>query len=219
MTEPDAMTQAEARRPPPPIPFTVLTGFLGAGKTTLLNRLLAEEGSQQARTRALADALQLPDDQLETLRIECFDISHTAGESTQASCVVFEDHKMQNSQYRRYKIEGITPGDDYAAMDQALRRRYARIKKGEAPLPDLLLIDGGKGQLSHALEALESIGLRGKIAIIGIAKRLEELFYPDDPIPLYLDKKTETLKIIQQLRNEAHRFGITFHRNKRSKEV
>ena len=128
-----------------------------------LARLLAEEGSQQARTRALADALDLPNEALDSLRIECFDISHTAGESTQASCVVFEGHKMQGSQYRRYKIEGITPGDDYAAMRQVLTRRYARLaeaaQQGEARLPDLVLVDGGKGQIGVAREVFEQASM------------------------------------------------------------
>jgi len=113
----------------------------------------------------------------------------------------------------------VTGPDDFASMEEVVYRRYKRLLEEDQPLPNLIIVDGGKGQLSSALKSLEMLGLRGKISIIGIAKRLDELFYPDDPIPLYLDKTSETLKVIQQLRNEAHRFGITFHRQKRSKEA
>jgi excinuclease ABC subunit C len=116
-------------------------------------------------------------------------------------------------------IKTVVGPDDFASMEEVVYRRYKRLLDEKQPLPQLIIIDGGKGQLSSSLKSLDKLELRGKIAIVGIAKRLEELFYPDDPIPLYLDKKSETLKIIQQLRNEAHRFGITFHRNKRSKEA
>jgi len=134
-----------------------------------------------------------------------------------AACVVFKDGKPSKKEYRHFNIKTVVGPDDFASMEEVVFRRYKRLLEEDQPLPQLIIIDGGKGQLSSALSSLDRLNLRGKIAIIGIAKRLEELFYPDDPIPLYLDKKSETLKIIQQLRNEAHRFGIEHHRNRRSK--
>ncbi|MFT5075606.1 MAG: excinuclease ABC subunit C, partial [Saprospiraceae bacterium] len=136
-----------------------------------------------------------------------------------AACVVFRNGKPSKKDYRKFNIKTVEGPDDFASMEEVVYRRYKRMLDEKQPLPQLIIIDGGKGQLSSSLKSLDTLNLRGKIAIVGIAKRLEELFYPDDPIPLYLDKKSETLKIIQQLRNEAHRFGITFHRNKRSKEA
>jgi excinuclease ABC subunit C len=149
--------------------------------------------------------------------IECFDNSNIQGTHPVAACVVFRDGKPSKKEYRHYNIKTVVGPDDFGSMEEVVYRRYKRLLEEKQPLPQLIIVDGGKGQLSSGLKALEDLGLRGKIAIIGIAKRLEEIYYPDDPIPLYLDKKSETLKITQYLRNEAHRFGITFHRNKRSK--
>ncbi len=156
---------------------------------------------------------------VEPRHIECFDNSNIQGTNPVAACVVFRNGKPSKRDYRKFHIKTVVGPDDFASMEEVVFRRYKRLKEENQPLPQLIIIDGGKGQLSSSLKALDDLGLRGKIAIIGIAKRLEELFYPDDPIPLYLDKKSETLKIIQQLRNEAHRFGITFHRQLRSKEA
>lgn len=151
--------------------------------------------------------------------IECFDNSNIQGSNPVAACVVFRDAKPAKKEYRHYNIKTVIGADDYASMREVVYRRYRRlIQEGES-LPQLIVIDGGKGQLSAAVASLEQLGLIGKVAIIGIAKRLEEIYYPDDPVPLYLNKTSETLKIIQFLRNEAHRFGITHHRNKRSKEA
>lgn len=158
--------------------------------------------------------LRLPE---EPRHIECFDNSNIQGTNPVAACVVFKDGKPSKKDYRHFNIKTVIGPDDFASMEEVVFRRYKRLLEENQPLPQLIIIDGGKGQLSSALKSLDILGLRGKIAIIGIAKRLEELFYPEDPIPLYLDKKSETLKIIQQLRNEAHRFGITHHRDKRSK--
>ncbi|TDQ33088.1 excinuclease ABC subunit UvrC [Zeaxanthinibacter enoshimensis] len=153
----------------------------------------------------------------EPRHLECFDNSNIQGTNPVAACVVFRDGKPSKKEYRHFKIKTVTGPDDYASMEEVVFRRYRRMLDEGEELPQLIVIDGGKGQLSAALKSLEILGLRGTIAIIGIAKRLEEIYFPDDPVPLYLDKKSETLKIIQTARNEAHRFGIKFHRNKRSK--
>ena len=155
----------------------------------------------------------------EPRHIECFDNSNIQGTNPVAACVVFKEGKPSKKEYRHYNIKTVEGPDDFASMEEVVFRRYKRLLSENLPLPQLIIIDGGKGQLSSALKSLDLLDLRGKIAIIGIAKRLEEIYYPGDPIPMYLDKRSETLKIVQFLRNEAHRFGITLHRNKRSKSA
>jgi excinuclease ABC subunit C len=151
--------------------------------------------------------------------IECFDNSNFQGTNAVAACVVFKNGKPSKKEYRNFNIKTVTGPDDFASMEEVVFRRYRRLLEEEQPLPQLVIIDGGKGQLSSALKSLDQLGLRGKITIVGIAKKLEEIYFPGDSVPIYIDKRSESLKIIQHLRNEAHRFGITHHRNKRSKNA
>ncbi|MCW0481467.1 excinuclease ABC subunit UvrC [Gaoshiqia sediminis] len=183
---------------------------------------------EKEKQLALAKPLKSTDRILETMkkdlqlkelpvRIECFDNSNLQGTNPVAACVVFKNGKPAKREYRHFNVKTVEGPNDFASMEEIVYRRYKRQMDERNPLPQLIVIDGGKGQLGMALNALEKLGLRGKIAIIGIAKKLEEIFFPGDSVPLYLDKNSETLKVIQQARDEAHRFGITFHRQKRSK--
>ncbi len=193
------------------------------GKTNAQHGLISKLNSKQSmqtRFSALQQALQ--SQQLPT-RLECFDISHSAGEATVASCVVFDQNGPLKSDYRRFNIENITPGDDYAAMEQALKRRYMRLKKGEARLPDILLIDGGKGQLTQAEKVLKELAIPD-VLLLGIAKGIsrkagqETLIFGDTRKELVLEAESPALHLLQHIRDEAHRFAITAHRQRRGKK-
>ena len=148
--------------------------------------------------------------------IECFDNSNIQGTNPASACVVFKNAKPSKKDYRHYNIKTVTGPDDFASMKEVVHRRYRRLRDENEPLPQLVIIDGGKGQLSHAMESIDLLGLRGKMTVVGIAKRLEEIYFPDDPVPLHINKKSESLRLIQQARDEAHRFSLRHHRNKRS---
>ncbi|MCA1757380.1 MAG: excinuclease ABC subunit UvrC [Bacteroidales bacterium] len=150
------------------------------------------------------------------VHIECFDNSNIQGDNPVAACVVFRNGKPSRGEYRHYKIKMVTGPDDYASMEEVVFRRYRRLLDEDEKLPQLVIVDGGKGQLSSALKSFDRLGIRGRVSLVGIAKRLEQIYFPDDPVPLYIDKNSVSLKIIQNARNEAHRFGISFHRNQRS---
>jgi excinuclease ABC subunit C len=179
-------------------------------------KIVDPERHQKRILAQMKKDLRLPE---EPVHIECFDNSNIQGTNPVSACVVFRNAKPSKKEYRKFNIKTVQGPNDYASIEEVVYRRYKRLLDENASLPQLIVIDGGKGQITSALKSLEKLGLRGKIAVIGIAERLEEIFYPDDPIPLYLDKKSETLKVIQQLRNEAHRFGLSFHRDKRSKDA
>lgn len=184
-------------------------------KVDMLKRM--EKTNPEQRTERLLERMKA-DFRLSELphHIECFDNSNIQGTNPVASCVVFRDGKPAKKDYRHFNIKTVEGPDDFASMKEVLTRRYSRLVDEGQGLPQLIVVDGGKGQLSAAVEALESIGLRGKIAVVGIAKRLEEIYFPGDSIPLYIDKNSESLRVVQHLRDEAHRFGITHHRNRRS---
>jgi excinuclease ABC subunit C len=153
------------------------------------------------------------------VHIECFDNSNIMGSNPVAACVVFRNGRPSKKDYRHFNIKTVTGPDDFSSMEEVIYRRYKRMLEEKNPVPQLVVIDGGKGQLSSAMKSIEKLGLRETITVIGIAKKLEEIYFPGDSVPIYLDKNSYSLKLIQQMRNEAHRFGINFHRDKRSSEM
>jgi excinuclease ABC subunit C len=175
---------------------------------------LGKQTSAERILTTLKDDLQMD---VLPMHIECFDNSNLQGTNPVSSCVVFKNAKPAKRDYRHFNIKTVEGPNDFASMEEVVMRRYKRLLTEGSPLPQLIIIDGGKGQLSAAMKSLKALGIEDKVTVVGIAKQLEEIFFPDDPIPLYIDKKSESLKLIQQARNEAHRFGITFHRNQRSK--
>jgi excinuclease ABC subunit C len=184
-----------------------------ADKEKMAEKLDPERGVQRVMQRMQSD-LRL---KVQPRHIECFDNSNIQGTNPVASCVVFRNGKPSKKDYRHFNIRTVVGPDDFASMKEVLHRRYSRMMAEGEPLPQLVIVDGGKGQLSSAVETFDELGIRGEVALIGIAKRLEEIYFPGDSLPLYIDKKSETLRVIQSLRDEAHRFGITHHRNRRSK--
>jgi excinuclease ABC subunit C len=175
---------------------------------------IKKETSTERILKTIKDDLQMEE---LPYQIECFDNSNMQGSFPVSSCVVFKNGKPSKRDYRHFNIKTVEGPNDFASMEEVVYRRYNRLLKEGAPLPQLVIIDGGKGQLSASMKSIKALGLENKIVVVGIAKRLEEIFFPDDPIPLYINKKSESLKVIQHARNEAHRFAITFHRNQRSK--
>jgi excinuclease ABC subunit C len=187
--------------------------FLTQKRKEEMNKV-AKQTSAERILRTLQKDLSMPD---LPMHIECFDNSNFHGSFPVSSCVVFKNAKPSNRDYRHFNVKTVEGPNDFATMEEVVTRRYRRLLSESKPLPQLVIIDGGKGQLSSAMKSIKALGLEGKMTVIGIAKQLEEIFFPDDPIPIYIDKKSESLKLIQQCRNEAHRFGITFHRDQRSR--
>ena len=188
-------------------------------KYMLLQRKKQRISHQNRQTPAERILKQLQSDlQMDEVpfHIECFDNSNIQGTNPASACVVFKNAKPSKKDYRHYNIKTVTGPDDFASMKEVVHRRYRRLRDENEPLPQLVIIDGGKGQLSHAMESIDLLGLRGKMTVVGIAKRLEEIYFPDDPVPLHINKKSESLRLIQQCRDEAHRFSLRHHRNKRS---
>ena len=175
---------------------------------------LQKQSSSERILKTLQSDLQMEE---LPMHIECFDNSNLGGTNPVSACVVFRNAKPAKNDYRHYNVKTVEGPNDFATMEEVVFRRYKRLLAEGTSLPQLVIIDGGKGQLSSAMKSLKALGIEKKMVVVGIAKQLEEIFFPDDPLPLYIDKKSESLKLIQQARNEAHRFGITFHRNQRSK--